>query len=359
MPTNSEKRKTKFSLAEIAKATQSKIVQGEPSQLIDGVAGPGAQATGKLVIWLSGSATKGARAQVAGGKPAALLVADEFVKEAQELAPVGCAVLQAADANYALIECLRLYKTDLVEGIASAGVSSLAKVSGKAQVAANATIGDNAEVGDNCVIGSGVFIGSGVKLGKECIIHPNAVIHRDSVLGKGVIIHSGVVIGSDGFGYKKYGAAHQHIPCSGRAIIEDDVEIGPNSTVDRGTISDTVVGAGSKIDNLCQVGHNVVIGKRCILCCGALIGGSANIGDDCVFAGKTAVADNTKVAARTTVTAASNVIRDTNEGDVISGFWGQPHKEYLKEVAMLKQLAGGKTAKAAKTPPKKDGGDKK
>ena len=159
-------------------------------------------------------------------------------------------------------------------------------------------LSDDISIGDGTVILPGVFIGEKTKIGKHCIIHPNVVIREGVTIGDRVIIHSGTVIGSDGYGYTFEKGEHYKIPQVGGVIIEDDVEIGSNVSIDRATLGNTVIGRGTKIDNLVQIAHNVKIGEKSLIMALVAIGGSSEIGSYVTIGGQAALADHTVIELR-------------------------------------------------------------
>lgn len=223
------------------------------------------------------------------------------------------------------------------------GISSYAFISKKASLGDNvsvspfAIISDDVRVGSGCIIYPNVFIGEKASIGDNCIIYPNAVIHHRVIIGKGVIIHSGAVIGSDGFGYVNEGGVYHKIPQIGTVIIEDDVEIGANSTIDRATTGATVIGKGTKIDNLVQIGHNVTIGRNAILVSQTGIGGSSDIGDGVMLGGQVGVADHVSIESGTMIAAKAGVMGKVSRG-IYSGAPAIAHKDWFKAIAIFNKL---------------------
>jgi UDP-3-O-[3-hydroxymyristoyl] glucosamine N-acyltransferase len=225
-----------------------------------------------------------------------------------------------------------------------AGISEKAFISGKASVADNVTvypfayISDGVSIGAGAVIYPGVFIGENSAIGEGCVIHPNVTIREGVKIGKRAIIHAGAVIGSDGFGYVFEEAAHQKIPQVGDVVIEDDVEIGANVTIDRATTGSTIIARGTKIDNLVQIGHNVRVGKNSILVAQVGIGGSSNIGDGVILAGQVGISDHAVIEAGTTITAQSGVMPGEVKKGVYSGSPVFDHREWLRSMAVFAKL---------------------
>ncbi len=191
-------------------------------------------------------------------------------------------------------------------------------------------IGEDAEIGDNTIIYPGCYIGERAKIGGQTMIYPNVTIREDVSIGKSVIIHSGSVIGSDGFGYATHEGRHYKILQIGTVMIEDDVEIGANVTVDRAAMGKTIIKRGTKIDNLVQVAHNVVIGEDCLLAAQAGIAGSAELGDHVTLAGQVGVVGHIKIGDNVMVGAQSGISKGIKPDQIVSGSPAIPHKEWLK-----------------------------
>jgi UDP-3-O-[3-hydroxymyristoyl] glucosamine N-acyltransferase len=223
------------------------------------------------------------------------------------------------------------------------GISKNAYVSDSAFVGENTTIypfayiSDFVKIGSRVVIYPGVFIGENSIIGDGCILYPNITIREGVVIGSRVVIHAGSVIGSDGFGYVFENGAHQKIPQVGNVIIEDDVEIGANVTIDRATTGSTIISKGTKIDNLVQIGHNVRVGENVILVAQVGIAGSSIIGDGVILGGQVGVADHTVVEAGTMVSAKSGAMGEMKKG-IYSGILPMPHREWLKAMSVFSQL---------------------
>jgi UDP-3-O-[3-hydroxymyristoyl] glucosamine N-acyltransferase len=201
-------------------------------------------------------------------------------------------------------------------------------------VGADATIGNDVVIGAHCVIGDGSSVGEGSRLWPHVTVYPGASV------GARAIIHSGARIGSDGFGYVFREGAHHKIPHVGRCIVGDDVEIGANTTVDRGSIDDTVIGNGTKIDNLVHIAHNVRIGSKCLIMAQVGIAGSVTVGDGAILAGQAGVSGHLSIGAGARVAAQAGVFGDVPAGETWSGYPARPHRESLRASAALFKLAG-------------------
>ncbi|WP_145320910.1 UDP-3-O-(3-hydroxymyristoyl)glucosamine N-acyltransferase [Paenibacillus xylanexedens] len=201
-----------------------------------------------------------------------------------------------------------------------------------------AVIKEDVSIGDHTIISTHSFIGRNVTIGKNCVIHPNVTVLHDTIIGDHVIIHSGAVIGADGFGFEWDGQKQVKIPHIGNVIIFDDVEIGANTTIDRGTIDSTTIGRGTKMDNLIQIGHNVQIGEHCIIAGTSAIGGSSKIGNRVIMAGGSAVINNITIGDSCVVLARAMVTKNMPENSMVSGYTARSHKRQLRESAALSRL---------------------
>ena len=219
----------------------------------------------------------------------------------------------------------------------SAFVSESAKVGEGVHIGPNATILDQVEIGSGTRIGSNSVIGHGVKLGRDVTIGSNVTLNC-ALIGDRVTIHNGAQIGQDGFGYVSDSEGHTKIPQLGRVIIQDDVEVGANSTIDRGALDDTTIGEGTKIDNLVHVAHNCKIGRNCILVTMVGISGSCTIGDWVVLAGKVGVADHITIGDGALVAARASVTNDLPGGGKYGGFPAKPIADWRRETVLLAQL---------------------
>jgi len=200
-------------------------------------------------------------------------------------------------------------------------------------------LGRGVRLGDRCRLAEGVSLGDGVTVGEDTTIGPRAVCYPDARIGNRVVIKAGAVIGGPGFGYLSSGTGHNRIPHVGGCILEDEVEIGSNSCVDRGSVDDTIIGAGTKLDNLVHVGHNVRIGRRCLLMAGVGIAGSTRIGDDVILAGHVGVTDHLVIGDRVRIAAKSAVFGDIPAGAAFSGHPARPHRQFLRAQAALYRVA--------------------
>jgi UDP-3-O-[3-hydroxymyristoyl] glucosamine N-acyltransferase len=223
---------------------------------------------------------------------------------------------------------------------ATAIIAENARVADRVFIGAYVCIGEGSDLGAGTQIRAGAKIGDNVRVGKDCVIHPNVFVEDGCTIGSGVILHSGVVIGADGFGYvQDENGTHAKFPQIGTVVIEDNVEIGANTCVDRGALGETRIGEGTKIDNLVQIAHNVQIGKRCIIAALSGVSGSSVLEDDVVLAGQVGIADHVVLKQGVIIGAKSAVFPNKI---INSGFWcgipAQPIEDYKRSTALLRRL---------------------
>ncbi|WP_419788050.1 UDP-3-O-(3-hydroxymyristoyl)glucosamine N-acyltransferase [Pseudodesulfovibrio sp.] len=216
------------------------------------------------------------------------------------------------------------------------GISELAFIHPSAQLAENVTvypfafIGANAVVGEGSTIFTGCYVGEGSFIGSNCTLYPNVVVMGGLSLGNNVILQPGAVLGGDGYGYAQTPAGHMKIPQIGTVIVEDNVEIGANSAIDRAALDNTRIGAGTKIDNLVQIGHNVQVGQHCLLIGQVGIGGSSHVGNGVVLAGQVGVADNSNIGDGVMVAGQSGIHGNVEAGSRLAGSPVMPAGTFLK-----------------------------
>ena len=268
----------------------------------------------------------------------AILVSDEISENFS-----GRNLLIAEDIGLSTVKLLKLFDR-WGNDIPFSGISPHAFVSKEAHIGKDVIVAPfvsimaNANIGDRTKLGSSVFVGSRVDIGTDCVIHPNVVIREGTVIGKRVIIHAGAVIGGDGFGYLTDEKRTLKVPQIGRVIIEDDCEIGANTTIDRGTLRDTVIGAGSKIDNLVQIAHNVKLGRRCFLAAQVGIAGSTILEDEVCLRGQAGITGHITLGKRSVVGAQAGVTKSLRSGVFVSGYPAKEHFRSMREYAALSAL---------------------
>jgi UDP-3-O-[3-hydroxymyristoyl] glucosamine N-acyltransferase len=260
--------------------------------------------------------------------------------------PPRVAVLVAREPYRAFVQVARalfpgaLRPSSLFEaaGVAAGAlVHPTARIESGVTVDPTAVIGPRAEIGAGSLIGAGAVIGSDVRIGRDCSIGPKACI-ANTLIGDRVTIHAGCSIGQDGFGFLMGAGGHRKVPQVGRVIIQDDVEIGAGTAIDRGGIRDTTIGEGSKIDNLVQIGHNVSIGRHCVIVSQAGISGSVVLEDYVVIGGQVGIADNLRIGEGAMIGAKAGVMTDVPAGGKWVGSPAMPSREFFRQVAALRRV---------------------
>lgn len=276
---------------------------------------------------------------LAGSKASAVIVGRGVVSESLG---AKASFLEVADPYLAFAKILQIF---CPPPAFNAGVSPLAAVDSTAHIAEDVTIFPHVFVGPRVRIGAGtallpgVYLGEDVEIGASCVLHANVVVREGCRIGDRVILHAGTVIGSDGFGYAGRGETRIKIPQAGVVVIEDDVEIGANTTVDRATLGKTVIRRGAKIDNLVQIAHNVVVGEHSVVAAQAGIAGSTRLGKNVTLAGQVGVVNHIEIGDGAMIGPQSGIPKSVPPGAVLSGgVAAAPHHEWLKVMTLLPQL---------------------
>lgn len=318
-------------LAELAELVGGRI-EGDPERAVDAIrpldtAGPRDLSFLTHVRY---------RAQALASQAGVLLVGPEPPPELQ-----GRDLLVVADPSYALARLLSLVEQ---KPAPEPGVHPTAIVEPGCDVDPTAHIGPYAVIGAGSRIGARAAIHPHVVLGPRCavgegaVLHPHAVLYAGTEIGPGTVVHAGAVLGSDGFGYATHGGVHHKVPQTGRVVVEEDVEIGANTTLDRATLGETRIGAGTKIDNLVQVGHNVRVGRHCILCGQAGIAGSTRLGDYVVLAGQAGVSGHIELGNGVQVAAKSAALTSVEPGTQVAGIPAIELRKWRRQAAVLARL---------------------
>ncbi len=320
-----------YRLAELAELVGGRV-EGDPDRAVDAVRSLDTAGPRDLSVLKSPRYREQAEASQAG----VLLVGPALAG-----AVSGRDLLIAGDPDLALA---RLVSALHPPARREPGVHSTAVLEPGCEVDPTAHVGPYAVIGAGSRIGAGAVLHAAVSVGRDCIVgegavlHPHAVLYDGTEIGPGCVVHAGVVLGADGFGYATQGGMHHKVPQVGRVVLEEEVEIGANSTIDRATLGETRIGAGTKIDNLVQVGHNVRVGRHCILCGQAGIAGSTRLGDGVVLAGQSGVAGHIELGDRVQVAAKSAALASVEPGKVVAGIPAVELRKWRRQAALLSRL---------------------
>lgn len=339
---------TSLSFSEVASLSGTSLPDGiDPERRVEGVA-PLETAGGSDAAYMDNPKYVAA---LAGTSAGLCFVSPRF----SERVPAGTVALVTPAPYHAFAKLLSVFHPQALRPgsmFGSAGVAPGAFVHATARLEADVTvdpgavIGPGAEIGAGTVIGPHAVIGPQVRIGRQCAVGAGATLQA-ALIGNRVIIHPGARIGQDGFGFAMGPKGHMKVPQVGRVIIQDDVEIGSGTTVDRGAIRDTVIGEGTKIDNLVQVGHNVSIGRHCVLVAYVGISGSATLEDYVVFGAKSGAVPGVTVGEGAMIAASSNVATDVPPGAKWGGSPAKPMRQWLREIMLVKRMAQAKGEGAA------------
>ena len=250
-------------------------------------------------------------------------------------------LIRVANPRVAFAKTLALFFPEPVfpPGIhPTAVIAASARIDPTAHIGPHCVVGEHVAIGARTVLRGGDHVGDDSRLGADCRIFPNVTIYPGTQIGSRVRIHSSTVVGADGFGYVPDGGVHLKVPQIGHVILGDDVELGANVTVDRGALGPTIIGQGSKIDNLVQIGHNVVLGERCIVISQVGIAGSTKLGDGVTLGGQVGVGGHLKIGNGATVSAQSGVMHDIPAGEKWLGAPAQPERQTKRQMIALQRL---------------------
>ena len=317
-------------LSEIADYVQGTISGGDPLTMISGLSGIDEAETGDITF----VANPKYRDRLASTRATAILVAPGTQCPGKNL-------LYVKDPYTSFGRLLQWFYPEEQNAVGvspDAFIAAGAIVSPDAVIYPGVYIGPQAKIAKHAVLYPGVFIGPAVEIGEGSVLYPHVTIYRRCIIGKRVILHAGVVVGADGFGFSLPGQENAKIPQIGIVQIDDDVEIGSNTTIDRGTLGKTWIQKGVKIDNLVQIAHNVVIGERSIIVSQVGISGSTKIGGSVIIGGQAGLVGHIEIGDGTMIAARSGIHEDVPSGQIVSGAPHMPHREWLRMVAVMTKL---------------------
>ncbi len=254
---------------------------------------------------------------------------------------IAATLIKVDNAYESLAKLMMMYESSKPkkQGISSlAFIADSAKVGKDCYIAPFATIGEGCEIGDNCYIGDGVSIGDGAKIGDNTMLYAHVTVYHDCRIGNNCILHSGCVIGADGFGFAPTADGYNKIPQTGIVVIEDNVEIGANTCIDRATMGSTIIHSGVKLDNLVQIAHNDEVGSHTAMAAQVGIAGSTKIGEWCIFGGQAGISGHSTIGNRTTVGPQCGTIGSLKGGETLLGSPAIDAKEYIRLSAYMKRL---------------------
>ncbi len=324
-----------LTLSELARLVDGDIVRGELDLLVDGIASLDEAGPSEL----SFLANEKYRAQYLATRAAAVIVPRGVTE-----GPESSALIAADNPSFAFGLAVKHFVASLARTFTPgihprASVDESARLDpAKVRVHAGAVVMARAEIGDGSEIGPNAVVGENARIGRDCLLHANVTVRERCTLGDRVILQPGAVIGSDGYGYEVVEGRHVKIDQVGIVEIQNDVEIGANTTIDRARFGRTVIGEGSKIDNLVQIAHNVQLGKHCLLVSQSGVAGSARTGDYVVVAAQAGVGGHVKIGAKSVLAGRAGATADLEGGQTYSGMPARPFMEEQRSRAMVRQL---------------------
>lgn len=321
-----------FSAQQIAEMLQGSI-EGNPEASVNNLSKIDEGKPGTLSFLANPQYTK----YIYETKASIVIVGQDFKAEG----PIEATLIRVEDAYGAFAKLLEAY--DSLQN-QEEGIHEKAIIAESARIGEHCFIGPGAVIGENVVIGAGtkiyanVTIGNQVKIGEGCHIHSGAQIYRECVIGNEVSLHSGVIIGADGFGFAPKGSSYAKVPQIGNVILEDGVEIGSNTTIDRATLGSTIIRKGVKLDNLIQIGHNVEIGENTVIAAQAGVAGSTKIGANCMIGGQVGISGHLKIGDRVKIAAQSGIMNNIEDGETFMGYPAFKASDYQKSYVYFRKL---------------------
>ena len=262
-------------------------------------------------------------------------------RDFQPAQDITATLIKVDNAYESLAKLMTMYEASKPkkQGISSlASIAPTAKIGENCYIAPFAVIGDGCEIGDNCYIHDGVSVGDGAKIGNGCILYAHVTVYHDCRIGNNCILHSGCVIGADGFGFAPTAEGYEKIPQMGIVIIEDNVEIGANTCIDRATMGATTIHSGVKLDNLIQIAHNCEIGKNTAMAAQVAVAGTTKMGEWCICGGQAGISGHSTIGDRTTIGPQCGTVGSRKGGERLLGSPAMDAKEYIKAFAYMKRL---------------------
>lgn len=328
-----------FTLARVAEAAGAECADASMRETAISDIRPLSMATAGQVSFLDNKKYLG---DLSTTKASGCFIAPDFA----DRLPDGVVALTTKQPYHAFARALHLFyptaSTPLIAEANASPVDRSARIEGGAVIETGAVVGPGAQIGRGTRIAAGAVVGTRVFIGRGSYVGAGATVAH-ALIGDGVTIHAGVRIGQDGFGFAMGSGGHEKVPQIGRVIIQDRVEIGANSTIDRGALNDTIIGEGTKIDNLVQIGHNVVIGRHCVIVAQTGISGSSELGDFVVMGGQSGAVGHIKLGSGAQIAGASHVKNDLSPGARVGGTPARPLRQWAKEIATLTNLAKKKS----------------
>lgn len=322
----------KFTLKEIAEIVEGELC-GDPDVVVTGISGIKEAKTGDITFLAN---TKYATLLKTTKASAVITSCDSINDQAAK------PIIKTANPSLAFAKVVSLVApNDMAhpKGIhPSAVISDNVQLGKNVAIGPYAILGDKVTIGDNSIIYGGCYIGHHTVIGENCLLYHNVTVRERIEIGNRVIIHSGAVIGSDGFGFATVKGVQEKIPQIGTVLVEDDVEIGSNVTIDRARFDKTIIGAGTKIDNLVQIAHNVVIGKNCIIVAQAGISGSTTLGENVILAGQAGLVGHITVGDNGIIAAQAGVTKSIPPNTKVSGYPAKPHQTAKRVNACVQML---------------------
>jgi UDP-3-O-[3-hydroxymyristoyl] glucosamine N-acyltransferase len=323
-----------IAVSDIAAAVRG-TVEGDGSRIVEGAAGLDEATHGQISFFHNVKYVSSLEKTQAG----VVLIPE---KTNGTKLPEGKTFIRVGNPQWAFAQVLGLLdkgRKRHPEGIhPRADVHATAKIGAGVALSAGVVIEAGAEIGDGSILYPGCYVGQDAKVGAKCLLYPNVVLREDTVVGARAIIHAGTVIGADGYGFATQDGRHHKIPQIGRVVIEDDVEIGANVTIDRATVGETRIGAGTKIDNLVHIAHNVQVGRDCLIVAQVGVSGSTKIGNRVTLAGQVGIVGHLTIGDGAVIAAQSGIMNDVEPGAVLFGSPARPHREAMKLQAIFGKL---------------------